>query len=236
MKIQRDTLIKQLVEQTKKNLNQVQLLKELDDEKLNLIYIDELINRIITAICEKEKKAELKVGHTAEVNVSSILERLTYFEKCYKKNGEIPILTSSFELNLFNTFRCFIPISDYFPKAFTTNTDTRGNFVEIVRSGISGQTSFSTTKPGVVRGNHFHTRKIERFAVIKGKAQIQLRKVGSEEVYNFELSGDKPAFVDMPIWYTHNITNVGEEELITIFWINEPYNPKDPDTWFEHVE
>jgi UDP-2-acetamido-2,6-beta-L-arabino-hexul-4-ose reductase len=113
--------------------------------------------------------------------------------------------------------------------------DNRGAFVEIARQGIPGQTSFSTTLPGITRGNHFHTRKIERFAVIKGKALIQLRRIGSEEVHDFYLSGDEAAYVDMPIWYTHNIKNIGEDILYTIFWINEPFDSNDPDTYFEIV-
>ena len=107
--------------------------------------------------------------------------------------------------------------------------------VELIRLGIGGQCSFSTTVPGITRGNHFHTRKIERFAVIKGKALIQLRKIDSDQVLDFYLDGSEPAYVDMPIWYTHNIKNIGDEELYTMFWINEPYNPENPDTYFVEV-
>ena len=104
-----------------------------------------------------------------------------------------------------------------------------------MRAGSPGQTSYSTTVPGITRGNHYHTRKAERFAVIKGKARIQLRKIGTNDIINYYLDGEKPSFVDMPIWTTHNITNIGEEELVTLFWINEPYNQLDPDTYFEEV-
>ena len=131
-------------------------------------------------------------------------------------------------------FPLFIPKS-YFPRNFTKHTDNRGAFVEIMRAGVSGQFSYSTTVPGITRGNHFHTRKVERFAVIKGKASIKLRKVDSDEVIEYLLNGDKPSYVDMPIWNTHNITNIGEEELVTLFWINEPYNPDDADTYFVEV-
>lgn len=93
----------------------------------------------------------------------------------------------------------------------------------------------TTTKEKVTRGNHFHTRKAERFIVIKGKAKISLRKIDSDEVLNFELDGDKPSFVDIPIWYTHNITNIGSGEVYTIFFINEFYNASDPDTYFVQV-
>ena len=98
-----------------------------------------------------------------------------------------------------------------------------------------GQISFSTTRPGITRGNHYHTRKAERFAVIKGKAQIELRKIGADKVLTFNLDGEKPSFVDMPIWYTHNITNTGTEDLYTIFWISEFFNTDDTDTFFETV-
>jgi UDP-2-acetamido-2,6-beta-L-arabino-hexul-4-ose reductase len=115
------------------------------------------------------------------------------------------------------------------------NADQRGTFVETIKTQLGGQYSFSTTLPGVTRGNHYHTRKIERFIVIKGKAIIELRRTGTTDVLHFELNGEQPSFVDMPVWYTHNITNVGDEELITLFWINEFFNPDDPDTYFEEV-
>ena len=108
--------------------------------------------------------------------------------------------------------------------------------MEIARlESMGGQVSFSTTRPGITRGNHYHTRKIERFAVIKGQARIEMRRVGTDEKLSFDLDGETPAFVDMPVWYTHNITNVGKEDLYTIFWINELYDPADPDTFFEEV-
>jgi UDP-2-acetamido-2,6-beta-L-arabino-hexul-4-ose reductase len=126
-------------------------------------------------------------------------------------------------------------IETHFPVKFVKNTDPRGAFVEVIRLNVGGQVSFSTTVSGITRGNHFHTRKIERFAVIKGQALIQLRQIGTGKVMDFYLSGDEPGFVDMPIWYTHNIKNTGDEELYTIFWINEFYDPNDADTYLEKV-
>jgi UDP-2-acetamido-2,6-beta-L-arabino-hexul-4-ose reductase len=105
----------------------------------------------------------------------------------------------------------------------------------LIKLNTGGQVSFSTTKPSITRGNHFHTRKIERFSVIQGEAVIQLRRIGTERVFEFRLSGQHPAYVDMPVWYTHNITNVGDSELLTVFWISEFYDPTDPDTFFEIV-
>ena len=107
--------------------------------------------------------------------------------------------------------------------------------MEIARTHPGGQVSFSTTLPGITRGEHFHTRKIERFAVLRGQARIALRRIGTDEVLAFDLDGDKPSFVDMPVWYTHNITNTGNGELLTLFWINEFFDPTDPDTYFVKV-
>src|SRR5690606_33283139 len=135
--------------------------------------------------------------------------------------------------NLFNTFRCYMDIKTHYPIKYVQHTDPRGVFVEIVRMDIGGQSSYSTTVPGITRGNHYHTRKIERFSVIKGKALIQLRKRDTDEVLDFYLDGTEPAYVDMPIWYTHNIIYIGGDELYTTFWINEPYNAEDAATYCE---
>lgn len=205
------------------------------DGQLKLIYVGELVEEIIKSIRNEYHNTEYHVQHTAETKVSDILNLLLKYKNQYQEKGEIPALNNLYEHHLFNTFRCYMDIKNYFPKKFTQHIDIRGAFVEIVRLGIGGQVSFSTTVPGITRGNHYHTRKIERFAVIKGKALIQLRRIGTNEVYDYYLDGDEPAFVDMPIWYTHNIKNIGDEVLYTNFWINEPFNPNDPDTYFENV-
>ena len=205
------------------------------DGQLKLIYVGELVDHILTAIRSEDDTHELPIPPTAEAKVSGLLALIQYYKEVYQDRGEFPKFGSSFELQLFNTFRCYMDIANYFPRQLIQHTDDRGAFVEIARHGLSGQTSFSTTVLGITRGNHFHTRKIERFAVIKGQALIQLRRIGTNEVHNFYLDGNQPAYVDMPIWYTHNIKNIGEDTLYTIFWINEPYDARDPDTWFEVV-
>lgn len=207
------------------------------DGELKLIYVAELVEQMTDHILNPGLQAvnTVFVAHTSVIKVSDILNLLLRYKDEYMDRGVIPALSNSFELNLFNTFRCYMPVKEHYPVKFTQHTDPRGSFVEIIRLGIGGQCSFSTTVPGVTRGNHFHTRKIERFAVIKGKALIQLRRIDSNEILDFYLDGNEPAYVDMPIWYTHNIKNIGEEELFTIFWINEPYNPEDADTYFVEV-
>lgn len=211
--------------------------KVINDSRVNLIYINELLEVFYNEIIklDSEKIQSYIVPNTSSRKVSEILALLKYFKIQYLENGQVPkVDLNTFELDLFNTFRSFIP-KDYFPRKFTKHTDERGAFVEIMRAGSAGQSSYSTTVPGITRGNHYHTRKVERFAVISGKASIKLRKVDSEEVIEYILDGEEPAYVDMPIWYTHNITNIGNTDLITLFWINEPYNPKDADTYFVSV-
>jgi len=205
------------------------------DGQLKLIYVGELVEEILKAIRSNDNTHEFIIPPSAEAKVSEILTLLQNYKEVYQEKGEFPPLNNAFEHKLFNTYRCYMDIKNYFPRKFIQHPDNRGAFTEIARIGIPGQVSFSTTVPEITRGNHFHTRKIERFAVIKGKALIQLRRIGTNEIHNFYLDGNEPAYVDMPIWYTHNIKNIGEDTLYTIFWINEPYDAKDPDTWFEVV-
>ena len=205
------------------------------DGEVKLIYVTELVKEFILQIKDGKTNEHYTVPFTTSIKVSEVLSKLKLYKTLYFEKGEIPELHSYFDLQLFNTFRCSFDIPSYFPVKLMQSKDSRGAFVEVVRLGIGGQCSFSTTVPGITRGNHFHTRKIERFAVIKGKALIQLRKIGTKEVIDFYLDGSEPAYVDMPIWYTHNIKNIGQEELLTIFWINEAYNAEDSDTYFETV-
>tara|TARA_R110002051_G_scaffold303610_1_gene372569 strand:+ start:21339 stop:22472 length:1134 start_codon:yes stop_codon:yes gene_type:complete len=213
----------------------------INDGEVGLIYINELVALIIESIFNDIGKVklsdtsfELEIAPTSKTKVSKLLSLLLGYRKNYMGNGIFPNLEDDFEKALFNTFRCYIPV-DHYPVKYTKHTDPRGSFVEIAKTQTSGQFSFSTTVPGITRGNHFHTRKAERFAVISGKALIQLRKIGTDEVIDYYLDGKEPAYVDMPIWYTHNIKNIGEEELITLFWINEPFDPENADTYFVNV-
>ena len=205
------------------------------DNNVKLIYVADLVDIIVSIIRKGLGNSFLKVSHTDNYKVSEILDILKSFKDQYYNLGIIPSLQNSFELNLFNTFRSYIDLDAQYPILLSKHSDARGSFVEVIRLNSGGQVSFSTTMPDVTRGNHFHTRKIERFAVIKGKAIIQLRRIGTKETIDLHVSGDDPAYVDMPVWYTHNIKNIGTDELYTIFWINEFYNTEDPDTYFEMV-
>lgn len=213
----------------------------LQDSTVDLIYVSNLCRKIIEAVDSLllwSKSATIKdfiINADMKISVKETLAVLKEFRIQYFEQGVIPDCSDINIRNLFNTFRSYIDYPTYFPKYLTKHIDARGSFIETIRLHTGGQVSFSTTVAGITRGNHYHTRKVERFTVIKGKARIQLRKIGSNEVINYELDGDKPSYVDMPIWYTHNITNIGDEDLYTQFWIDEWYDPDDPDTFFEEV-
>jgi UDP-2-acetamido-2,6-beta-L-arabino-hexul-4-ose reductase len=207
----------------------------IENSKVLLVYIDTVVSLIINEIESKDSDFKIQVNPEKTISVNEVKDILIEFKTEYIDNNTIPKLENDFELNLFNTFRSFINIQDFFPIRYKDNIDERGNFIEILRSNSKGQYSYSTTKPNITRGNHFHTKKIERFSVIKGKSIIQLRRIGTDEIIELKLSGDNPSYVDMPVWYTHNILNIGDEELVTLFWINEPYDINNPDTYTEKV-
>ena len=207
------------------------------DGSIRLIYVNDLCREIIEITKTGLTAKEHKVTYNKEIRVSEILTLLNYYKSSYFDKQIIPQITNYFEQCLFNTFVCYIDHQNFYPKLLIPQEDNRGFFCETLKlDKTGGQVSFSTTKPGITRGNHYHTRKFERFAVIRGKAKLQLRQIGTDRVMNFEIDADKcPGFVDMPIWVSHNITNTGEDTVYTIFWINEFYNAEDPDTFFETV-
>jgi len=203
------------------------------DNTVKLIYIDDYVSSLLDLL---EGKIEaINFDFLTEIKVSEALEKLNLFLKEYINENKIPNLELKFDKELFNTFRSYINHKEFFPRSYQLHSDERGSFIELSKALTMGQSSYSTTNIGITRGNHFHTRKIERFSVIKGKAKIQFRKYLTDEIISFELDGNSPSYVDMPIWYTHNITNIGKEELLTFFWINEPYDQNDPDTYPEIV-
>jgi UDP-2-acetamido-2,6-beta-L-arabino-hexul-4-ose reductase len=207
----------------------------IENTKVPLIYIDTVVSIIINEIESKDSDFKIQVNPEKTISVNEVKDKLIEFKTEYIDNNTIPNLDNDFKINLFNTFRSYIDVGASFPIKHKNNIDKRGNFIEILRSNTKGQYSYSTTKPDITRGNHFHTKKIERFSVIKGDSLIQLRKIGTDEIIEFKLSGQNPSYIDMPVWYTHNISNIGDEELITLFWINEPYDINNPDTYTEKV-
>ena len=195
----------------------------IQDANVPLLYVGNLVEQILEVIRDP-KGSLIEIQPDLDVKVSNALALLNTFKTSYINNNTIPYFQTPFELQLFNTFRSYLDVETRYPSLLENHSDNRGFFSEIIRTDIGGQFSYSTTLPGITRGNHFHTRKIERFIVIGGKAKISLRKIGTNQVHEYFLDGENPSYVDMPIWYTHNITNIGSSPLITAFWINEPYN------------
>ncbi len=168
------------------------------------------------------------------VTVGGVLARLEAIATTYS-TGRFPDLGDPLTLRLFNTYRSYLYPHAY-PMALTAHAGAPGSFVETTQVlGGPSQSSFSTTVPGATRGNHFHLRKVERFAVVRGRARMAVRPVWSDQVSTFDVCGDSPVIVDMPTLHTHNITNTGDDVLYTVFWINEVYDPADPDTFAEAV-
>ena len=205
------------------------------DKEVGLIYINELVEVFWGKIKNPPAGFEhFDVQPTVSSTVTGILELLNHFKECYYVNRVVPSFGNNFEKNLYNVFLSYAESTDY-EQPLTLRTDERGSLFEVVKEEKGSQIFFSTTKPGITRGNHYHTRKQEKFCVVKGEAIIRIRRIGTDKVIEYRVSGEKPVVVEMPIFYTHNIENVGSSELCTLFWTNELYNPNDADTFFEKV-
>lgn len=205
------------------------------DAPVRFIYINNLVEVFYQAITGKISGTEHKVDHIAEWKVTDILNKLHEFKDVYISQHIIPVLKDQFELALFNTFRGYIDY-DNIPFLLKLNKDNRGGLFEVIKSNTAGQAFFSYTRPGITRGNHFHRRKIERFIVVQGEAIIRLRRIGTDKVYEYSVSGENPCAIDIPVHHTHNITNTGNTDLLTMFWSHEFFDPEDSDTYFEEVQ
>ena len=167
--------------------------------------------------------------------VQTVFDTVQRFNDLYD-TGDVPPLLTDLDLDLFNTLRA-ARFPEHYPLALSPRTDSRGSLVEVVRAhGGQGQTFVSTTKPGITRGEHYHLRKVERFVVLSGHARISLRKLFTDEVVSFDVTGAAPAIIDMPTMWVHNITNTGASELTTLFWTHELFDPASPDTFPQAVQ
>ena len=172
--------------------------------------------------------------HGVSIKVSELLQHLTDMRDRYQAMV-IPPIDSALDVRLFNTLRSYL-FPAHYPVTISLHSDARGSLFEVVKSNSGGQVFMSTTHSGITRGNHFHTRKAERFLVASGQADIRLRKLFSDEVISFKVRGDAPSYVDIPTFHTHHITNTGQSELVTLFWSSEIFNPADSDTFSEPVD
>ena len=218
--------------------------------ELELVYIDDLVDEMVCALEGKEHRCEfngvepvadyngkycyIPVSH--KVTLGEIVKLLENF-KNQPETLLIPeIPDGSFAKKLLSTYLSYLPKEKaIFP--LKMNVDERGSFTELLRSDKSGQVSINISKPGITKGQHWHSSKWEFFIVVSGHGLIQMRKIDTDEVINFEVSGDKIEAVYMLPGYTHNIINLSKtENLVTVMWANESFKPEKPDTFFEEVE
>jgi len=203
----------------------------IQDREVALLHVQDAAQALMDGLNSTEKQLE-PTG--TRVTVQGIFDELKADNDLYA-TGDFPPLPGPFETDLFNTLRAALFPSHY-PIALTAHSDNRGRLVETVRAhGGQGQTFVSTTRPGITRGDHFHLGKVERFVALSGQARISLRKVFTDEVVSFDVSGDAPCVVDMPTMWVHNITNTGDNELTTLFWTQTLFDQAAPDTYWEPV-
>jgi len=203
----------------------------IEDQCLEFVHAQSVAREVVATVHASSSGDVLVKGD--RVLVTEVLSRLMEMSRCYR-DQLIPDVSEDLNLDLFNTYRSYL-FPGHYPVRMALRADARGHLFEAVKSCRGGQTFLSVTKPGVTRGNHYHKRKIERFLVVAGRALIRVRRLFSEETTEFSVSGEVPQYVDMPTFHTHNITNVGSEDLITLFWANEIFDPKHPDTVREPV-
>lgn len=217
--------------------------------KLELLYIDDLVDELLDALEGKEHHCEYDgldvveklngrysfVPTTHHVTLGEIVDLLELFNNQSKTLVIPEIPKNSFAKKLYSTYLSYLPKEKtIFP--LKMNVDDRGSFTELLKSEKCGQISINISKPGIIKGQHWHNTKWEFFIVVSGHGLIQERKIGTDEIIEFEVSGDKIEAIHMLPGYTHNIINLSEtENLVTVMWANEAFDPNKPDTFFEKV-
>jgi UDP-2-acetamido-2,6-beta-L-arabino-hexul-4-ose reductase len=201
------------------------------DKEVPLCYIEDVCKIIEASILKEER--QYFDEYVKNITVIEVLDKLENYYSRYKlENGIIPNLKNNFDINLFNTFR------SYFPPIHTLvkRDDERGYLIEVLKcEGSATQLFYSVTNPQIIRGNHFHFSKIERFMILKGDALIEMRKVGSSFIESYKVSSSDNVVLDMPVLYAHSLTNIGRHELICAFWTHEIFDPCNTDTYYEKV-
>lgn len=205
------------------------------DAELTLCYIDDLLEEFLRAIegtptiqgnyCVVPVTHKIKLGKLANL-IKSFKES--------RGNLSIPDMEDALTKKLYSTYLSFLPENE-FAYDLKMNCDQRGSFTEFIRTPERGQVSINVSKPGITKGNHWHHTKNEKFLVVSGKGLIRFRKIDSEEIIEYRVSGEKLQVVDIPTGYTHSIVNVGDSDLVTVMWANELFDPEKPDTYFLEV-
>ncbi len=205
---------------------------------MTLCYIDDVVCELINALEGKENRVDdycyVSVEH--KITLGEISDLLYKFKEQSQTLVMPEIPDNSIEKKLYSTYLSYLP-KEKVSYELKMNMDDRGSFTELLKTEKCGQFSVNISKPGITKGQHWHHTKWEFFIVVSGKGLIQQRKIGTDEVLNFEVSGDKIEAVHMLPGYTHNIINLSEtENLVTVMWANEQFDPNHPDTFFEVVE
>ena len=202
---------------------------------MNLVYIDDVVQEFLQALKGKENKqgdfCAIPVVHT--ISLGEIAKFLYAFRES-RKNLSVPDMSDAFTKKLYSTYLSYLPEQE-FSYPLTTHEDARGSFTEILRTADRGQFSVNISKPGITKGNHWHDTKNEKFLVVSGKGVIRFRKIGSSEILEYYVSGEKLEVVDIPVGYTHSIENLGDTDMVTFMWCNECFDPDKPDTFFLEV-
>ena len=203
--------------------------------ELNLCYIDDVLDEFMKALENNPtKEGEFcVVPVTHKVKLGKLAELIQSFKKS-RKDLSIPNMEDSFIKKLYSTYLSYLP-EDKFSYPLKMNTDNRGSFTEFIRTPERGQVSVNVSKPGITKGNHWHHTKNEKFLVVSGEGLIRFRKIDSDEIIEYRVSGEKLEIVDIPTGYTHSIVNIGDTDMVTIMWANECFDPENPDTYYLEV-
>ena len=212
--------------------------------EIHLAYIDDVVDELIAALSGREHREGdyCYIPGSHRVTLGKIAELLHEFRRMPETLALPDTTNGGFEKKLYSTYLSYLP-TDRFAYNLKMNCDQRGSFTEIIRTADRGQVSVNISKPGITKGEHWHHTKNEKFVVVHGHGLIQLRKVGTDKngnaypVVGYEVSGENIRVVEMIPGYTHNIINLSDtEDLVTVMWANESFDPKKPDTYFEPVE
>jgi UDP-2-acetamido-2,6-beta-L-arabino-hexul-4-ose reductase len=202
---------------------------------MTLAYIDDVVSAFLAALDDQatfsDGYAVFEPVHT--IKLGEIVELLEGF-KASRGDLSVPKMTDPLAKKLYSTYLSYLP-TDGFSYPLKMNVDDRGSFTEFIRTPDRGQVSVNISKPGITKGNHWHHTKNEKFLVVSGQGVIRFRKIGSEEIIEYAVSGEKLEVVVIPTGYTHNISNTGDSDMVTVMWVNEAFDPDKPDTIFEPV-
>ncbi|CAH2714881.1 UDP-2-acetamido-2,6-beta-L-arabino-hexul-4-ose reductase [Neobacillus rhizosphaerae] len=203
--------------------------------EITLCYIDHVLEEFLRALEGYETSNEeiCVVPKSYKLTLGELADKLNSFAE-NRESLIMPSLEKELDKALYSTFLSYLE-EDNFSYRLKKNVDDRGWLTEFIKSKANGQIFISKTKPGITRGNHWHHTKVEKFLVIQGEANIRFRKIDCENVLDYKVNGEIPEVVDIPVGYTHSIENTGQEDVITIFWACEIFNPEKPDTYFLEV-